>query len=448
MTEHPGTTQLSVVPSADEILAESLRQLCIEDVTEAKSVFRFLDLPLELRNEIYEDLLLHYRPGLMHAYHENETFWKTPSELWPDYQKEELRPLLDEIMGVSWSKSYFPSAIFEVNKQIRQESLHIVHSAKLTWIIVHTDMPDYARKLSSAGFPVALASQIHKIRHPIMTVKLAFNRNRPGLAYLQDPFAVHIRDAHNVFRALNLTESKGRCYITARFWEVPESTELSQAQSVIQNMVESLALCRGVRKLIFEGVNELPKRLDVGGDVGQTWGMKIADIRWRARRNRKLREFVCPFQGYRTAGADACKVQDWTAARGIYICAILKARDVMMRYDDPRSVLSMPEDLPILVCLFMSNLGFCSYKLGMYRAALHQLNLVMECTGGPGYWLTEAFYRRALVYNALGKYADALLDLVRALCRLLGDSTILKEISNPKNMLAEVAGAEEEAAAV
>ncbi|KAJ9618948.1 hypothetical protein H2203_008764 [Taxawa tesnikishii (nom. ined.)] len=172
-----------------------------------RAIFRFLDLPAEIRNEIYQLLLA---APFNHDIAENPDFELHPTESEPirdgnvDFQPYGLP---GTIQGVCARRMSYNKTVLKLNRQTHGEAMDVLKKTDSYWLIVSINVDNYSAKMRAAGFPVLLRNDGSSLTKPLARFNVSIN-DYPTLTGQQDTFIIHPQDLAMLARALWLTRGK------------------------------------------------------------------------------------------------------------------------------------------------------------------------------------------------------------------------------------------------
>lgn len=367
--------------------ANDIRNSEVLDIEKAHQVFRFPDLPAEIRNHTYRISL-----GEMRELRKNPSFdHPSESQSLKGPSPEPEHGKIGHIQGVYPYKVSYNRVMCLVNRQISDEFSSLVYGLELTWIVVSVNWANFSRNLVKAGFPVASRHGLSKLSAPTMSIGARI----PDLAYLQqsDSFVVNIDNVQQLVRAIWLTRGREQMEVDIRFHPIPSNVPKHKAVAVCLNAMDKLIGLRGVKSVTMTGVPSfiaieysdlliVPKIMQTG-IIGTDEAIQILEM-------------------FRRNGKQACAATNWQAAHMAYSEATAFANDCIKL--DPLAVAGLTrdnrhgcDDFGHLVCLMASNLALVENQLGDYHAAIRRATYALTTVGRtPDKDRAKAFYRRGI----------------------------------------------------
>ncbi|KAF2093947.1 hypothetical protein NA57DRAFT_80952 [Rhizodiscina lignyota] len=416
----------SPTPSVSQAV-DGLCQLDLEEQRDSTVPFRFLDLPSELRNAVYRVVLLELpRPQFNPEFTAHCTEWYPFWDHQDDSNDGEMNPHCAYLHS-------FPYAVFAVNRQVREEALDIINSAKHTWIILRSNLSGYASRLSAKGFPIAFTGPVNGIKHPLVTLELVLPEISPRYPF--DSFAVPAHWMSQLVRAINVTDEKPGAILTVTFHELP-GAKFSPAP--LPDLVATFSNLYEMRQVKVAGVDNI---------------LKTNNPSWNERFPLGIAGFLScgerlPSPGYvlemlnrvRPHGRTLCNEGCWYQALEAYVDALALIRDYGTLHPDLffRGSRAVQRDVAEQLALFASNAGLCMYKLGFLDTSIGFHELAIRALRNKKNWRAKVFFRRGITYAALDQHRRVAIDLLNAHRDGGQDDAVVRELQSVKTKLAEL----------
>lgn len=214
-----------------------------------KGIFRFLDLPIEIRNDIYRFLLNgnYISRRVPNLDYESSKTESEPIGNRPEPQVAAVGTL--RCHNVWRETQEYCTEILRVNKQVHEEAAAIFLNEN-NWITVNVNKSGFGAEMKRRGFGVLYCGNLDHIEYPILKVSINF----PSLRSRRetDTFLMSVALLNRLPRALWTTV--GMREMEIRLELHPIFASISQEKE--DNVLYCFYRLRGVRKAILVGGNQ------------------------------------------------------------------------------------------------------------------------------------------------------------------------------------------------
>ena len=372
----------------------------------------FLDLPAEIRNQIYRNLLV--TQHVMRRF-PNPSYLNSRTESEPI--DNVLEPSTERVGTVRcqniWKiESKFEMAILRVSRQVYKEA-HGIFQNENQWVVLGSNKPGFSEAIRDHGFNVVYCGEVEHIKNPILIIAVIFPSL--NLAEAINSCIMTTVDIDQLSRAL--WTAKGMEGMVLQLILPPG---LSESPNMEDILIEPFCLVRGIRHAEVTGSPKFAERLPKAAREPFENGAEILA---------EMAQVCSVVQSYKEQdrwieAAEACELTITFLAD----CYKVYGSNII---EDNDQVFAQIRLVAVKFALDLSEARSClrQYKLGLKYA---EYALRISPVPPP---MFQICLLRGQAYTGLKQHTEAMRDLLDAQERKPQDSAMLKALGTLKQSL-------------